>query len=236
MGKNKTNYIMRLLLLLLMTTCQLAQAYPAAHYVGFGTGYTWTQASFNDEIRTLGAFTETPSYSDVSNGSLPWQGFMGFRFHPNYGIEVGYLTYGSISFTKTLTRVDSSQSKVVSTSVRESEISTQGFYLQHVLSYPINDAFILQGRAGILVGSSDYSELEVLSTINENDETQVTQQPNNSSNGFIKGQLAFSALYKSSNNWFWRLQLNQIDIDNRGEKESFSHWFTSLSLEYQLQE
>jgi hypothetical protein len=214
----------------------LIHAYPAAQYVGFGTGYTWTQASFNDEIRTLGAFTETPSYSSVDDSNLPWQGFVGFRFHPNYGIEMGYMSYGSISFTKTLTNFDSSQSKVTSTSERKADISTKGFFLQHVLSYPLSNAFILQARAGILVGSTDYSELETLTTINENDESFVTVQPNNSSDGFIKGQLAFSALYQSSNNWLWRLQLNQVDIDNRGEKESFSQWFTSLSLEYQLEE
>lgn len=236
MVKNKTNYIMRLLLLLLITTSSAIHAYPAAQYIGFGSGYTWTQANFNDEIRTLGAFTETPSYTSVDNSDLPWQGFLGFRFHPNYGIEVGYMSYGSIAFNKTLTSFDSSQSKVIASSVREADISTKGFFLQHVLSYPLTNAFILQGRAGILVGSTDYSELETLTTINENDESFVTVQPNNSSDGFIKGQLAFSALYQSSSNWFWRLQLNQVDIDNRGEKESFSHWFTSLSLEYQLQE
>jgi hypothetical protein len=220
---------MRLLLILLTFTSSMTCAYPIAHYVGFGTGYTWTQADFNDKVRTLGAFTETPSYTDVSSDSLPWHGFVGFRFHPNYGIEIGYLDYGSIEFRKTLTTFDSSQSKVTNISQRDADIST-------VLSYPLSPYFIIQARAGILVGSTEYSELETLSTTNENDETLVVTQPNNSNDGFIKGQLALSALYKSSKSWFWRVQVNQIDIDHSGESESFSHWFTSISLEYQLQE
>lgn len=227
---------MRLFLVLLSFFSSTLYAYPVAHYVGFGTGYTWTESEFNDEERPLGAFRETPSYSSVSSDNLPWRGFVGFRFHPNYGLELGYLNYGSIKFTKTLTTVDTSEGKVISSSVRDADISTQGFYLEHVLSYPITDAFVVQGRAGILVGDTTYSELETLTTTTENDDQQVVSQPNNSSDGFIKGQLAFSALYKSSENWFWRLQVNQIDIDHSGEKESFSHWFTSLSLEYQLQE
>lgn len=227
---------MRLFLISLIFTSSVAYGYPSAHYIGFGSGYTWTQASFNDEVRTLGAFSETPSYTDVSNHDLPWHGFVGFRFHPNYGIEIGYLDYGSIGFSKTLTTFDSSQSKITTLSERDAEISSQGFYLQHVLSYPLSASFILQARAGILVGSTDYSELETLSTTNENDETTVIIQPNSSHDGFIKGQLALSALYQSSKNWFWRLQVNQIDIDHSGENESFSQWFTSFSVEYQLQE
>lgn len=227
---------MRLLFTLLIVIPHLAIAYPVGHYVGFGSGYTWTEASFDDKVRALGAFEETPSYGDVSRSDLPWHGFVGFRFHPNYGVEVGYRDYGSIEFTKTLTTIDTSQSKVTSSSVRQADISTQGFYIEHVLSYALAKPLIIQARAGVLVGSTRYTDLETLTTITENDTPLQVVQPNTSSDGFIKGQLAFSALYKPSGDWFWRLQVNQIDIDNPGESESFSHWFTSLSLEYQLKE
>ena len=227
---------MRLLFTLLIAIPHLAIAYPVAHYVGFGSGYTWTEASFDDKVRALGAFEETPSYGDVSRAGLPWSGFVGFRFHPNYGVEIGYRDYGNIEFTKTLTTIDTSQSKVSSSSVRQADISTQGFYIEHVLSYALAKPLIIQARAGVLVGSTRYTDLETLTTITENGSPLQVIQPNTSNDGFIKGQLAFSALYKQSETWFWRLQVNQIDVDNPGESESFSHWFTSLSLEYQLKE
>ncbi|MGR6874536.1 hypothetical protein ACU6U9_20085 [Pseudomonas sp. HK3] len=227
---------MRLLFILLFALPNVAVAYPVAHYIGFGSGYASTETEFNDQIRTLGAIKETPSYSDVSSADAPWHGFVGFRFHPNYGIEVGYRSYGSIEFTKTLTTLDTSQSKVTSSSVRQADISTQGFYIEHVLSYAITDYFIIQGRGGVLIGNARYTDTETLTTFAENGDAIKVVQPNTSNDGFIKGQVAFSALLKSSDQWLWRLQVNQIDIDHSGEQESFSHWYTSLSLEYQLQE
>ena len=237
MFKNKTKNIMRPLLLIFVLLPNLAFAYPIVHYMGFGTGYTWSETSFNDQLRTLGATEETPSYSDVTRADLPWQGFVGFRFHPNYGIEVGYRSYGSIEFDKTLTAIDTSTNKLAFGSVREAEVSTQGFYIEHVFSYAALQSLILQARAGVLIGSATYTDIETLTTVDDNDnQIEGTPQPSTSSDGFVKAQFALSALYKASDVWFWRLQVNQIDIDHRDEKESFSHWFTSLSVEYQLQE
>lgn len=227
---------MRLLILLTLFAAHTAIAYPVGQYAGFGMGYSWTQATFNDQTRTLGAIREEPSHGEVSNAGLPWQAYYGFRFHPNYGIELGYMNYGSIEFQKTLTTFDDSQSAEVSSSVRDAQVSSSGFFLQHVLSYPLLTHFVIQARAGILMGSTHYSELETLTTTSDDTGTVTIQQPNSSYDGFVKEQLALSVLYQSSKSWYWRLQLNQIDVTHPEENESFTHWFTSLSLEYQLQD
>lgn len=227
---------MRLLLLLTLFVTHTVTAYPVGQYAGFGMGYSWTQATFNDQTRTLGAIREEPSHSEVSDAGLPWQAYYGFRFHPNYGIELGYMNYGSIEFQKTLTTFDDSQSAVVNTSVRDAKVSSSGFFLQHVLSYPMFTHFVIQARAGILMGNTHYSDLETLTITSDDVGTDTTQQPNSSYDGFVKEQLALSVLYQSSKSWYWRLQLNQIDVTHSAENESFTHWFTSLSLEYQLQD
>lgn len=227
---------MRLLLLLTLFATHTATAYPVGQYAGFGMGYSWTQATFNDQTRTLGAIREEPSHGEVSNAGLPWQAYYGFRFHPNYGIELGYMNYGSIEFQKTLTTFDDSQSAVVNTSVRDAKVSSSGFFLQHVLSYPMFTHFVIQARAGILMGNTHYSDLETLTITSDDVGTDTTQQPNSSYDGFVKEQLGLSVLYQSSKSWYWRLQLNQIDVTHSAENESFTHWFTSLSLEYQLQD
>lgn len=227
---------MRLLILLTCFIVPAAFAYPVGQYAGFGMGYTWTQATFNDQTRTLGATREVPSHSHVNDASLPWQAYYGFRFHPNYGIEVGYMNYGSIEFSKTLTTFDDSQSATVATSVRDAEVSSSGFFLQHVLSYPLLSHFVVQARAGILIGSTHYSDLETLTTTSDDTGTVTIVQPNSTYDGFIKEQLALSVLYQSSKSWYWRLQVNQLDVKHSEEKESFTQWFTSLSLEYQLED
>lgn len=237
MLQNKTySNTMRLFVLLILLVPNLVYAYPSGQYFGFGSGYTWTQARFNDKVRTLGLIREVPSYSDVSNSGLPWYAFMGFQFHPNYGIEMGYLDYGTIQFTKTLTKYDDSNNTLTGKSVRDADISSRGFYLQHVLSYSMLDSLILQARAGVLLGNTHYSEIETLTTISEDTGSLEVVQPNVSDKGFLKAQFALSALYKANRNWHWRLQLNQIDIQHSEEKEEFSHWFTSIALEYQLQD
>lgn len=224
---------MRPFLLILVLFSQTSLAYPIAKYLGVGLGYTWTESTFNDKVRNL-AEIETPSYGDVSNGSRPFSIYGGFRFHPNYGLEIGYLNYGSIEFEKTLTTTNSSDDSVLRTSVRDAEIETSGFMINHVLYYQLLSSLTLQAKAGVLFGTNEYSDIEVLTINSEDTGPQVSTAVNSSSDSFAKFQLAAGAQYKYSSDWLIRLQLNQIEFQHDDEQESFTQWFTQLSFEYQL--
>lgn len=224
---------MRPLLLILVFFSYTTFAYPIAKYIGVGLGYTWTESTFNDQVRTLSEI-ETPTYGEVNNGSRPYSLYGGFRFHPYYGLEIGYLNYGSIEFEKTLTTTSSSDDSVLRTSVRDAEIETSGFMINHVFYYQVLQSLTLQGKVGVLFGNSEYSDIEVL-TINSDDTgPQVSTAVNSSSDSFAKFQLAAGAQYKYSRDWLIRLQLNQIEFQHDDEREDFTQWFTQLSFEYQL--
>lgn len=222
------------LALLALSLSHSAFAYPIAKYIGVGLGYTWTQSEFNEQQSTFGD-PETPSYGDVTNGSNPFSFYGGFRFHPNYGLEIGYLNYGSIEFEKTLTTTAAGDpNSVLRTSVRDAEISSSGFLISHVFYYQLLSSLTLQAKAGVLFGTSDYSDDELL-TINTTDgDPQVSDNYNSSSDSFAKFQFAAAAQYKYSTDWIMRLQVNQLEFQHDDERETFTQWFTQLSFEYQL--
>jgi len=225
---------MRPILLLLLLFSHTATAYPIAKYLGFGLGYTWTESSFNEQVRIAGG-VETPTYGEVDNGSHPFSLYGGFRFHPNYGLELGYMNYGSIEFEKTLTTTDLNDANdILQTSVRDAKIETSGFLLSHVFYFQLLSSVTLQAKAGVLFGNHSYSDRETL-TINTVDApTQTTNAFNSSSDSFASFQIAASALYRYSPDLLLRLQLNQIEFDHDDERETFTRWFTQLSFEYQL--
>ena len=227
---------MRYCIFLLAFAAHTAFAYSIKPYVGAGFGYTWTQASFNDQIREFGE-REVPSHSDVSNRGLPFSLYGGFRFHPHYGLELGYVDYGSIHFEKTLTVTDTtSNDKLLRTHTRDASINASGFLLSHVLFIPVTDALGFQAKAGVLFGSAAYSDTETIVTEANDDlpNGATVVSDNASSDGFAKMQWGIAALYKASDTTFWRLQLNQIEFEHEDENESFTQWFTQLSIEWVL--
>jgi len=218
---------MRILLLTLLLTPMWAQAYPIASSIGWGTGYTWTEATFGETISEIGGTSQTPSYSSVENENLPWNLFTTFRFHEYYGFELGYIDYGTIKFDKTLTTTGGGTEFK---SVRNASISTQGFYITHVLYVPLLKNLDLQVKAGILFGTNDYKDLEEITTT-EDEVDSVNSNITNSSEAISTPQFSLGLLYRYQADWQMRLQLNQIEYEHTGEKEDFSQWFTSLSFE-----
>lgn len=219
---------MRILLITLLFTPLMALGYPIDTSIGFGSGYTWTEATFDEPITSIGDTTQTPSYSSVDNDNLPWDLFASFRFHENYGIEIGYIDYGTIKFKRTLTT--EAGTELLTRTQRNASISTQGFYISHVLFIPVFSHLDFQAKAGILFGTNEYKDTENLTTINNG--VEVTDPSfTNSSRAISKPQFSLGLLYRYQPDWGLRLQLNQIEYEHIEEKETFSQWFTSFSFE-----
>jgi len=218
--------------LFLTSISSITYAYPTSDSIGFGLGYTWTQAVFNDEIRILGTTQEVPSYTSVDNDQLPWRLYYAVRYHENYGIELGIINFGSIQFKKTLTTQDSSTNSITSTSVRNANIESQGYYLQHILEYPLSKSLQTFLKVGIIIGDTNYAERETLTVFSEDTGTSTVLQLNNSSENFIDLHLAAGMNYFINDSCSLILQINQVKIDHKEEKEMFTQWLTTTSLAY----
>lgn len=235
--KNNRHILMRvtpyLFFALLGTLSLNSFAFPVAKYAGFGLGYTYTETTVSDPETTIGSETQTPTYSSVKNRGLPWNAYMGLRFHPNYAFEFGFLNYGSIKFVKTLTKKNATN-ELIESSVRNAKISTRGFYLSHVLFYNISKRLNMQLKAGVIFGSNNYTDDGLLTIQPSDDSSSVQYIPSfaTSSKGFAKAHLAMAMAYRYNKDWSYQLQLNQIEYDHDTELESFEQWFTSLSARY----
>ena len=158
---------------------------------------------------------------------------MGLRFHPNYAFEFGFLNYGNIKFVKTLTKKNANN-EFIRSSVRDAKISTRGFYLSHVLFYNITKRLNAQFKAGVIFGSNNYTDEELITTAPSDTETETRIESNfaTSTKAFAKAHLAMAMVYRGSKEWSYQLQLNQIQFDHDTERESFDQWLTSLSARY----
>jgi hypothetical protein len=227
---------MRIIPLILLLLPVTLQAFPVETSIGWGLGHSWTKATFDEPvIQDLNLNQiRVPSYSSVKNQDLPWNIYAGFRFHPNYGFELGYLDYGSINFQKNISKSNTAGESTGSVS-RDATISTQGFYISHVLYFNIVNKLQLQAKAGLIFGDNKHTEVGSFTIINNNDsETTDPENFNSSTQSFVKGQLALSLLYEYQKNWRMRLQVNQIKFDHPTENEKFSQWFTGFSIERKL--
>lgn len=229
---------MRILLFLLIGFSVTSHGFPIVTSIGWGAGYSWTQASFNEKADLFGGAVETPSYTSVKNQDLPWSIYAGLKFTPCYGIEFGYLDYGSIEFTKTLSKI-SAENVEIEKKVAKRKISTQGFLISHVLFYPLSNSLTLQGKAGLLFGDNLQTEQEQITQLFTDDtgQTSTLVLPVNfssQSTAFSKAQFAIALTYQYTDNWFMRLQSNQIQYELPQENEKFTQWFSSLSFEHQF--
>lgn len=229
--KNKRSIMLiRILLLLIVTPSTLA--FPIEKYTGFALGTTSTEASFNEQVREFGNTREVPEYTNVKNDSNPLQVYYGLRFHPYYSAELSYIDYGSFTFEKTLTN----ESDTDSITTRSSNtVSVSGISLSHVLTYPLTDSLILQGKLGYLIGSVSVSSEGTINTVNTSENRdETTTFFNTSSPALDTVQVALAALYRVNQNWLVRLQLNQLDFELEQQREEYTQWFTSLSAEYEF--
>lgn len=223
---------MRFLLILSLCVCPNLYAYPSSHSIGIGLGYTWTQAVFNDGIRTLGVTREVPSYSNVDHAKWPFSIHYAIAYNPYYGIEFGLLDFGSIAFDKLLTTYDDSTGTTTSTSLRSADIHSQGYYLQHKVSLPITSTLNVYGKAGLILGATEYSEREILKVFSEDVGNSTTLQLNSSRQNFTDLHFSLGFAYQWKSNWRIALQINRLHITHKAEAESFTHWLTLSTIEY----
>lgn len=209
-----------------------AIAYPSQKTFGIGSGHTWTQAVFNDGNRVLGSTQEAPSYTSVENKQIPWRVFYASRFLEHYGFEFGFVNFGGIQFNKTLTTTDTSTNNIISTSKRKANIQSQGYYLQHILEYPATDFMLVNLKAGIIIGDTQYSEIETLTVNSEDTGTSTLLQVNRSRENLIDLFLSTGMHYFINESLSLSLQLDRINVNHNAEKESFTQWFTSTSIQY----
>lgn len=225
---------MRFVLLLLALHSSWGLAYPKDHTVGFGLGYTWSQVVFNDQIRTLGNTQETPSYSSVNNSQLPWRMHYTTMYTQYYGIEFGMVNFGGIKFQKNLTTVDMSTNTTTSISLRNANITSQGFTLQHILNFPMSKELGAFVKIGIIIGDTEFSETETLTVFSEDVGDSTVVQSNQSTENFTNWHYSLGGSYSIADSWAISLQLNQIEIDHKAENETFTRWFTHCSFEYRF--
>jgi len=220
-------------LILLFIFSPSAIAYPIAHYVGIGTGYTWTQADLNEQVIEVGNRTSTPSYGSINNRARPWQLYFGMRFHPYYGAELTYINYGQVQYNKTIVN-ETSESRVTTSS--DTQVQLSGLSISHVFNYPVNQNIILQAKLGYLLGNQSISEEGTLIT----DNTQDAEPPqsarfyNSSSRSEGAAQFALSGLLRVSSQWLLRVQVNNVEFERSNNSEAFNQWFTSVSTEYEF--
>lgn len=212
-----------------------ASAYPLERYVGFGTGYGWTDTEFRDPTIDEFGSRETPSYTDVKNPNLPWSIFTGLRFHPYYGIELGYVSFPRIEFEKTLEQRDNNTGELLRKSERDASIHASGLTLSHVFYLPLFWNINVSAKAGLIFGTIDYNDTEVLQTpidSGNGPELIPSESDDTSSRSLTTGHLSLAANWRASKNWAVRWQIEQLKFEHDEEKEEFTQWLSSLSAQY----
>lgn len=213
----------------------LSHSYPVEGYVGFGTGYGWTDTKFSDPAVDQFGTRETPSYTDVKNPSLPWTIFTGMRFSPYYGVEFGYVNFHRIEFEKTLEQRDNNTGELLKSSERDARIHASGLTLSHVFYMPLIWNINLTAKAGVIFGTVDYSDTEVLQQPRESGDGVVlvtSENQETSSRALTAAHFSLGANWRVSKNWGVRLQIEQLQFDHDEEKEEFTQWLSSLSAQY----
>ncbi len=222
-------------LLLALFTTQAALAYPIEKQIGIASGFGWTDTEFRDpSIDTFG-LRETPSYTEVKNPNIPWSVYAGLRFHPNYGVELSYVSFPRIEFEKTLEQRNTNTGELTKYSVRDARIHASGITLNHVIYLPLFWNFNLAAKAGVLLGEVKYHDKELLQSPRETgngSELVTSQSQETSTDSLSAAHLAVALNWRPSKNWSTRWQVEQVKFKNDGEKETFTQWYSSLALPY----
>jgi len=222
-------------LLLALLATQSAHAYPIEKYIGIASGIGWTDTEFRDPSIDAFGLRETPSYSDVKNPSTPWSMFAGLRFHPNYGVELSYVSFSRIEFEKTLEQRENNTGKLTKYSVRDASIHASGISLNHVIYLPLFWNLNLAAKAGVLLGDVKYHDKELLQTPRDSadgSELVTSRSQETSTDSLSTAHFALALNWRPSKDWSSRWQLEQVKFKNDGEKETFTQWYSSLALQY----
>lgn len=129
-------------------------------YVGGALGVSMTDGNYASQVQAAGS--PQPGYTFHSarrDGDNEFAGrvYGGYRFHPNLAVEVGYSNFGSQGVTY---RLNKSTDLVPANSpyVVHGRQKLDGLTLDLVGTMPVNAAFSVNGRVGLMASNLRYSE------------------------------------------------------------------------------
>lgn len=129
---------------LLSSTIAAAQAADNGFYIGGGLGMSYG-SNFNDHLKD-----NFPNTSDVDDKAFAWKLLGGYQFNPMFGLEAFYVDFGKFK--------GKFSEKQGNASIKgKAEQKLSGFGLAATAAWPINEAFSLFGKAGLIYSKGDIS-------------------------------------------------------------------------------
>lgn len=218
----------------------VSQSYPIDKYVGFGIGYSWVNATLDEQPREdLGAIS-TAQYTDIKTQDIGVNIFTGFRFHPYYGVEVGYIYLPEIRFEKLSERRNANdtnpETSLEQGDIRDATVKAQGINLMHVFYAPLSKSVHLTAKLGAIFGEATFVDsetfIEVLVDEDNNEFRQNTPVgTERSSRNLSAFHWSISADWRLTKAWSTRWQIEQVNFEYDHEFEKYTQWYSSLSLQ-----
>jgi OOP family OmpA-OmpF porin len=94
---------------------------------------------------TTAAGLSNTGYS-ANNSDTGWKLFAGYKFHPNFAVEGGYVDLGKFSANTNITAVNGTP--VVPTSLTFTIKASEGFFVSGLGVWPVNNQFSVFGKLG----------------------------------------------------------------------------------------
>lgn len=128
-------------------------------YLQLGAGQGHSSVERSDIAAELTKISDTIKVTDFDDTSKSYWFELGYKIHPNWGIELGYVDLGnvSVSFTGQVDQLEV-ESYLDKVSLSHPD-SASGASIGMSYFYPLMDKLVLSGRAGAFFWEGDYSTL-----------------------------------------------------------------------------
>ncbi|MEL4271160.1 choice-of-anchor U domain-containing protein [Shewanella xiamenensis] len=128
-------------------------------YMQLGAGQGHSSVERSDIAAELTKISDTIKVTDFDDTSKSYWFELGYKIHPNWGIELGYVDLGnvSVSFTGQVDQLEV-ESYLDKVSLSHPD-SASGASIGVSYFYPLMDKLVLSGRAGAFFWEGDYSTL-----------------------------------------------------------------------------
>ncbi|MCT8872714.1 choice-of-anchor U domain-containing protein [Shewanella xiamenensis] len=128
-------------------------------YLQLGAGQGHSSVERSDIAAELSKISDTIKVTDFDDTSKSYWFELGYKIHPNWGIELGYVDLGnvSVSFTGQVDQLEV-ESYLDKVSLSHPD-SASGASIGVSYFYPLMDKLVLSGRAGAFFWEGDYSTL-----------------------------------------------------------------------------
>ena len=128
-------------------------------YLQLGAGQGHSSVERSDIAAELSKISDAIKVTDFDDTSKSYWFELGYKIHPNWGIELGYVDLGnvSVSFTGQVDQLEV-ESYLDKVSLSHPD-SASGASIGVSYFYPLMDKLVLSGRAGAFFWEGDYSTL-----------------------------------------------------------------------------